>query len=392
MIKTIKADLHLHTCLSPCAEPEMVPTAIVEQAGRIGLDMIAICDHNSAENVSAVVKAGTREGLTVIGGIEITSREEVHILGLIGAEEPLMDLQHLIYENLPGENDAGAFGPQTVVDEWDREIGTNSRLLIGATSLTVEQIVEAIHERGGLAIASHVDRERFSLIGQLGFIPENLELDAVEVSPRATDRKGYDYPVVSSSDAHFLSDIGKSTTVFAVEYASFNEIRKALKRDGGRRIVAEEMEDLSLHILDIVENSIAASAGRIEIRINEDSANDLLTIEIVDDGRGMDSETLKKAIDPFFTTRTTRRVGLGLSFLAQSAQESDGTFDIESKPGKGTKVKATFVMSHPDCKPMGDIAQTIKTLVLGHPEIDFLYEHKRDDSTYRFDTREVGEK
>lgn len=392
MIHTIRADLHLHTCLSPCAEPEMMPTAIIEQAGRIGLDMIAICDHNSAENVSAVAKAGAREGIAVIGGIEITSREEVHILGFVGAEAPLMDLQRMIYENLPGENDAEAFGPQTVVDEWDREIGTNRRLLIGATTLTVEQIVAAIHEREGLAIASHVDRERFSLIGQLGFIPKGLALDAVEVSPRATDRNGYDYPVVSSSDAHFLSDIGRSTTTFAVEDASFDEIRKALRREGGRRIVRGEMEDLSLHILDIVENSISASAGLIEIRINEDTANDLLTIEIIDDGRGMDAETLRRATDPFFTTRTTRRVGLGLSFLAQAAKESDGTFDIRSKPGEGTTVKATFRMSHPDCKPMGDIAQTIKTLVMGHPGTDFLYEHKKGDSTYRFDTREVGGK
>jgi len=392
MIRTIRADLHLHTCLSPCAEPEMKAAAIVKQAGLIGLNMIAICDHNSAENVSAVAKAGARKGLAVIGGMEVTSQEEVHILALLGAEEPLMDLQDMIYKNLPGENDIEAFGPQTVVDEWDREVGTNSRLLIGATTLTVEQIVDAIHEREGLAIASHVDRERFSLIGQLGFIPEGLALDAVELSPRATDREGYDYPVVSSSDAHFLSDIGRSSTAFAVEEASFAELRKALRGEGGRRIVAEKMEDLSLHILDIVENSINASASKIEIRINEDSANDLLTIEITDDGTGMDDETLKKAIDPFYTTRTTRRVGLGLSFLSQSAKESEGTFDIWSKPGEGTTVKASFRMSHPDCKPMGDIALTIQTLVLGHPETVFIYEHTKDDSTYRFDSREVGGK
>jgi predicted metal-dependent phosphoesterase TrpH/anti-sigma regulatory factor (Ser/Thr protein kinase) len=370
----------------------MKAAAIVKQAGLVGLDMIAICDHNSAENVSAVARAGAREGLAVIGGMEVTSQEEVHILALLGAEEPLMDLQDMIYKNLPGENDIEAFGPQTIVDEWDNEVGTNSKLLIGATTLTVEQIVDAIHERGGLAIASHVDRERFSLIGQLGFIPKGLELDAVEVSPRATSREGYDYPVVSSSDAHFLSDIGRSTTAFAVEEASFAELRKALRGEGGRRVAAEKMEDLSLHILDIVENSINASASKIEIRINEDGAKDLLTIEIADNGTGMDEETLKKAIDPFYTTRTTRRVGLGLSFLSQSAQESEGTFDIWSKPGEGTTVKATFRMSHPDCKPMGDIALTIQTLVLGHPETVFIYEHTKDDSTYRFDSREVGGK
>jgi signal transduction histidine kinase len=149
------------------------------------------------------------------------------------------------------------------------------------------------------------------------------------------------------------------------------------------------MEDLSLHILDIVENSIAAMAKRIEIRIDEDRAKDLVTIEIRDDGKGMDEQTLKKALDPFFTTRTTRRVGLGLSLLAQAARDSEGTFDLSSSPGEGTTVNATFRLSHPDCKPMGDIGQTIRVLVMSHPEIDFLYEHKTDNSTYRFDTREV---
>jgi len=149
------------------------------------------------------------------------------------------------------------------------------------------------------------------------------------------------------------------------------------------------MEDLSLHILDIVENSIAAMAKRIEIRIDEDRARDLVAIEIKDDGKGMDEQTVKKALDPFYTTRTTRRVGLGLSLLAQAAEDSEGTFDLSSSPGKGTTVNATFRLSHPDCKPMGDIGQTIQVLVMSHPEIDFLYEHKSDNSTYRFDTREV---
>ncbi len=150
------------------------------------------------------------------------------------------------------------------------------------------------------------------------------------------------------------------------------------------------MEDLSLHILDIVENSIAALARRIEIRIDEDQAKDLVTIEIKDDGNGMDEQTLKKALDPFFTTRKTRRVGLGLSLLAQAAKDSEGTFDLSSWPGKGTTVNATFRLSHPDCKPMGDIGQTMHVLVVAHPGIDFLYEYKKDNSTYCFDTRETG--
>jgi predicted metal-dependent phosphoesterase TrpH len=365
--------------------------AIVEQAARVGLDMIGICDHNSAENVGAVMDAGARTGLAVIPGMEVTSQEEVHILGLFRTTEDLMNLQTAVYDNLPGENDPEAFGSQLVIDEHDRVIGSNNRLLIGATTLTVEQVVGAIHQYGGLAIASHIDRERFGLIGQLGFIPEGLGLDAVEISNSSLREWDYAYPVVASSDAHYLDEIGNNSTCFVLEAASLDEIEKALSSEGGRRIVKEEMEDLSLHILDIAENSIMASAGRIDIRIDEDHAKDLLTLEISDDGRGMDEETRKNALDPFFTTRKTRRVGLGLSLLAQAARESGGAMDISSRPGKGTSIRATFRLSHPDCKPMGDIAETVRTLVVAHPEIDFVFEQKTNDSVYRFDSREIKE-
>jgi hypothetical protein len=367
----------------------MRATAIVRQAAQADLGMIGICDHNSAENAGAVMSAGAQAGLPVIPGMEVTSQEEVHILGLFKTAEELMDLQRVVYENLPGENDREAFGPQLVIDDRDRVIGTNNKLLIGATTLSVEQVVGAIHQFGGLAIASHIDRERFGIIGQLGFIPEGLGLDAVEVADASLRQWDYAYPVVASSDAHYLEDIGRNSTCFAVEYASFEEIARALKFEGGRRIITEEMEDLSLHILDVAENSIMASAGKIEIKITEDKANDLLTIEISDDGKGMDAETLKKALDPFFTTRKTRRVGLGLSMLAQAARQSGGEMDVSSRPNEGTAVRATFRLSHPDCKPMGDIAETVRTLVVAHPEIDVIFEHKSNGSIYRFDSREI---
>ena len=152
------------------------------------------------------------------------------------------------------------------------------------------------------------------------------------------------------------------------------------------------MEDLSLHILDIAENSISSSAGRIEIRIEEDPAKDLLTIEIKDNGKGMDERTVQQALDPFFTTKPTRKVGLGLSLLAQATRESDGTIELDSRPGRGTTVRATFRTSHPDCKPMGDVYETLRALVAGHPEIDFLFEHKTNGSVYHFDTRETDGK
>jgi len=150
------------------------------------------------------------------------------------------------------------------------------------------------------------------------------------------------------------------------------------------------MEDLSLHILDIAENAIAAHAKRIEIRIGEDSRNDLLTVEIKDDGKGMDSETQEKALDPFFTTRTTRRVGLGIPLLAQAARESEGKFKLAAQVGEGTLVRASFRRSHPDRKPLGDIHETLRTILVGAPEIELLYEHKVDNSLDRFDTRDLN--
>lgn len=140
------------------------------------------------------------------------------------------------------------------------------------------------------------------------------------------------------------------------------------------------MEDLSLHILDIVENSIAVSASKVEVTICEDIEKDLLTLEIKDNGRGMSEETLKKALDPFFTTKTVRKVGLGLPLLAQAAKESGGDFEIDSKVGEGTRVRATFQYSHPDRKPLGNIAETMKILKVANPDIEFVYKYKKTGS------------
>ncbi len=241
-MRELRADLHLHTCLSPCGGLEMVPTAIVKQAKTVGLDMVAVCDHNSVANVAAVASVGEREQLCVIPGIEIASREEVHILGLFGPELDLVGLQRLVDENLEGVNEEDAFGLQVVVDERDEPTDVETKLLIGATALTLEEVVATIHAFGGLAIAAHIDREGFGLIGQLGFIPRGLPLDALEVSPRASQsewdgRWQGEFPVITSSDAHHLEEIGRVSTRFQAEEASFDEIRKALKGQDGRKVL-----------------------------------------------------------------------------------------------------------------------------------------------------------
>ena len=149
------------------------------------------------------------------------------------------------------------------------------------------------------------------------------------------------------------------------------------------------MEDISLHILDIVENSVAASADKIEIRISEDKKEDLLSIEVIDNGVGMDEETVKKALDPFFTTKTVRRFGFGLSLLSEAAKAANGQLSIHSKKGEGTKIKADFQYSHIDRQPLGDINQTIITLIIGNPEVDLVYVHKKNDQEYCLDTRKI---
>jgi signal transduction histidine kinase len=146
------------------------------------------------------------------------------------------------------------------------------------------------------------------------------------------------------------------------------------------------MKDLSLHVLDIAENAVAAGAKKVDIRVSENQEEDLLTIEIADDGKGMDEETVRKAADPFFTTKERGKVGLGLSLLSQAARECDGRFEIESARDHGTAVRATFVRSHIDRKPLGDMSQTLAALVAGHPDVRFTYMYRSDDTHYSLDT------
>ncbi len=148
------------------------------------------------------------------------------------------------------------------------------------------------------------------------------------------------------------------------------------------------MEDLSLHILDIAENAIRANAKKIIIEILEDEQNDRLTICIKDDGEGMDEETVAKASDPFFTTKNSRKIGLGLSLLSRAVQETGGKLVIESKKEQGTKVIADFKLSHPDMRPMGNILETIMTLIVGNPSIQFIYDFKKGDYNFHFDSNQ----
>ena len=149
------------------------------------------------------------------------------------------------------------------------------------------------------------------------------------------------------------------------------------------------MEDLSLHILDIVENSVAAQADKVEIRISEDKKKDLLSIEIIDNGKGMDEETVKKALDPFYTSKTVRRFGFGLPLLSEAAKAANGHLSIRSKKEEGTKIRVDFQYSHIDRKPLGNMDQTVITLVIGNPDVELIYVHKKNGHEYSLDTKQL---
>jgi len=243
-LKIYKGDLHVHTCLSPCADLYMTPKKIIDKAHERGIDIIAICDHNSSENVNYVIESAKKCGIQVIPGMEITTSEEVHMLGLFPDYSQLLKMQNKVYAELEGENNEDLFGVQAIVNECDEVMGFNNKLLIGATTITLQQTVAYIHRYGGVAICSHVDREGFGIIGKLGFIPEDLPLDAIELSPMVDNVKQLlernpeleKYPILYSSDAHRLDDIGCSYTVMLLANPTFQEIKLALKEKGKREL------------------------------------------------------------------------------------------------------------------------------------------------------------
>ena len=245
MLREYKTDLHIHTCLSPCADWEMSPCGIIQRCLDTGLDLIAVTDHNSGENAAAVMREGRRKGIFVLPGMEICSREEVHILAVFGELEQALTMQRFVYAGLDGDNQPEVFGYQIVANEYSEVLGENPRLLIGSTRHGIEEIVRQTHAMGGLSVSCHVDRPANGIINQLGFIPPGLELDGVEVSYRVNLAKARELipvigalPCITSSDAHFLQDIGRAATVFRMAAPTIAEIGLALRGEHGRGILA----------------------------------------------------------------------------------------------------------------------------------------------------------
>jgi 3',5'-nucleoside bisphosphate phosphatase len=229
------ADLHVHTALSPCGSDEMTPPAIVAAALQAGLAMVAVCDHNSARNAAAVQDAAG-ERLAVLAGMEVTSVEEAHVLGLFptvaDAETAGAHLRSLLPEV---DDDYTIFwGEQHLMDADGQVVGAETRALGLATTLTVDAVVKLIHSYGGLAIASHIDRPSFGVISQLGFFPAQAGFDAVELSSHVKPASvpgfaAIGLPVTGASDAHYLADIGCARTVLVASEPTFEELALALR-------------------------------------------------------------------------------------------------------------------------------------------------------------------
>ena len=241
----VYVDLHLHTVLSPCAEVEMIPPLIVAQARKLGLGCIAVTDHNSAENVQAMVEAGRAVDLVVLPGMEVQSREEVHLICLFDAVEQALVWQEQVYAHLPPlANRPDTFGAQFVVDAEGEFVRENERLLLVSVDQSVEDIVGEVRALGGLCMPAHVDRPSFSLIANLGFIPPGLNFEALELShlmdPETARRRFpqlLGHTLIVSGDAHQLSEM-QCRTMVKVRDLTMAELRLALSGREGRRVIS----------------------------------------------------------------------------------------------------------------------------------------------------------
>lgn len=237
------ADLHVHTALSPCGADEMTPPAIVREARRRGLAMLAICDHNSARNVPAVREAS--QGVpAVVAGLELTTAEEIHVLGLFPDDAAALAASEAVGATLPlaGQDERRHYGAQTVYDAEGRVIGEERRRLSAASGFPLGAAVALIRRHGGLVVACHLDRPSFSVFAQLGLWPTDVSFDAIEISaadaapPWREAVRALPHPVLRGSDAHSLDEMGACRTRLWLAEPSFPELACALRGAAGRRV------------------------------------------------------------------------------------------------------------------------------------------------------------
>lgn len=244
-----RADLHVHTVLSPCAEVEMIPPLIVQEAIEHNIDLIAITDHNASANVAAVQKAAAGSGLTVLPGMEVQAKEDVHLLCLFETLAALENWQTAVDAALPETpNKADYFGEQFVVDENGEFIRSEPRLLLTSTRFSIDEIFEQVNALGGLVIPAHIERTSYGLFPTLGLISEDWPIEAFEISRHTTPEKARakfpslgHYPLIQSGDVHRLDEF-LGTTVFNLQARTLTEIRMALHGEKQRGVFIEAIK------------------------------------------------------------------------------------------------------------------------------------------------------
>jgi hypothetical protein len=243
-MEKFRADLHTHTVLSPCGDLEMSPVNIVKKAKERGIDILGITDHNSTLHAPLIKELAGREGIMVLMGAEVTTKEEVHCLCFFEDEEKLSEFQKYLDQYLPKiPNDENKFGYQVVVNEKEEIVDEIECLLISGLNQSIEQIERKVHDLEGLFIPAHINKMINSIISQLGFLPPDLNVDALELSHHITKEEFLKknkylskYNFIKSSDAHYVDNIGNVWTNFFMEELNFIEVKRALRGEEGRRV------------------------------------------------------------------------------------------------------------------------------------------------------------
>jgi 3',5'-nucleoside bisphosphate phosphatase len=243
-MRTYRAELHVHTVLSPCAEVEMIPPLIVQEAVDRGIDLIAITDHNATTNIAAVQRAARDTGLVVLPGMEVQTIEEVHVLCLFDTLEQVQVWQDEVDCKMPPlENNIELFGEQFVVDYEGEFIRREPRLLLTSAELSIDDVYERVTALGGLAIPAHVDRKAFGLFANLGLISPIWPVAALEISRHLPVgqavqryRQLQGYPLIQSGDVHRLEEF-LGVNRFTLDAPTIAEIRKALAGEDDRAFV-----------------------------------------------------------------------------------------------------------------------------------------------------------
>ncbi len=246
MLEPYLADLHIHTVLSGCAEVEMVPPLILRQAERLGLRLIAITDHNACHNVEAVIEAADGTGIHVLPGMELQSKEEVHLLCLFDTVSQSQEWQREVFQKLPPlANREEVFGTQFVVDSAGDWRATEQRLLASSVDMSLDEVISKVRQLGGMVIPAHVDRPVFSLLSNLGFVPEGIDVHGLEVTPRFIPSSGFQqwpqlkaWRLIVNGDAHRLQEI-QHRTLLEISAPRVREISLALQGLEGRKVVVD---------------------------------------------------------------------------------------------------------------------------------------------------------